>query len=82
MFKNLLAIFAVGLVLITTAADADAARRFGGGSSFGRSAPTLRQATPPQSAPALQGQRQADAGGDNPPGSPEDGIADAGERSH
>lgn len=58
MFKNLLAIFAVGLVLITTAADADAARRFGGGSSFGRSAPTLRQATPPQSAPALQGQRQ------------------------
>lgn len=58
MFKNLLAIFAVGLVLITTAADADAARRFGGGSSLGRSAPTLRQATPPQSAPALQGQRQ------------------------
>ena len=56
--KNLLAIFAVGLVLITTAMDADAARRFGGGASFGRSAPALRQATPPQQAPALTGQRQ------------------------
>lgn len=58
MFKNLLAIFAVGLILVSTAMDADAARRFGGGSSFGRSAPTLRQATPPQAAPSLQGQRQ------------------------
>lgn len=58
MMKNLLAIFAVGLVLVTTAMDADAARRFGGGASFGRSVPALRQATPPQKAPALTGQRQ------------------------
>ncbi len=61
MIKNLLAIFAVGLVLLTTAMDADAARRFGGGSSFGRSAPALRQSTPPQAAPSLQGQRQQQA---------------------
>ena len=35
--KKLLAVFAVALMIVTTMPDADAAARFGGGASFGRS---------------------------------------------
>lgn len=52
--KKLFAILAVGLVMFTTAVDnAEAARRLGGGSSLGRSAPALRQAAPAPQAPSL-----------------------------
>lgn len=56
--KKLFAILAVGLVMFTTVIDnAEAARRLGGGSSLGRSAPALRQAAPAPQAPGLnQGQ--------------------------
>ncbi len=60
--KKLLALMAVGLIFATTAMDADAARRFGGGSSFGRSAPALRQANPAPSAPKLNQQAQRNPG--------------------
>ena len=50
--KKLLTIFVICLALSVTAMDVDAARRFGGGSSFGRSAPTFSQKAPaPQAAP-------------------------------
>lgn len=60
--KKLLALLAVGLVFATTAMDADAARRFGGGSSFGRSAPALRQAAPQPTAPKFGQQAQKNPG--------------------
>ena len=44
--KKLLAVFAVALMIVTTLPEADAAMRFGGGSSFGRSAPTLTRKAP------------------------------------
>lgn len=53
--KKLFALLAVGLVMFTTVMDnAEAARRLGGGSSFGRSAPALRQTTPAPQTPALR----------------------------
>ena len=66
--KKLLAIMAVGLILVSTAMDADAARRFGGGGSFGRPAPTLRQAAPQPAAPQMgqQAQRNPGAQAQNP----------------
>ena len=57
--KNFLAVLTVGLVLITTSMDADAARRFGGGKSFGRPAPTLTQKAPQPAANPQMGQQQA-----------------------
>lgn len=44
--KKLLAIFALALMIVTTVPEADAAMRFGGGASFGRSAPTLTRKAP------------------------------------
>ncbi|EJW98392.1 secreted protein, partial [gut metagenome] len=50
--KKLLTVFVICLALGVTAMDADAARRFGGGASFGRSAPTFSQKAPaPQAVP-------------------------------
>lgn len=58
--KKFLALMAVGLMLMTTALDAEAARRMGGGSSIGRSAPTLRQQAPqPAAQPKINQQQQA-----------------------
>ena len=51
--KNFLAAFVLCLGLMTASVDADAARRFGGGGSFGRSAPTFSQKAAP-SAPGVQ----------------------------
>ena len=44
--KKLLAVFAVALMIVTSMPEADAAARFGGGASFGRSAPTLTRKAP------------------------------------
>lgn len=44
--KKLLAVLTVCIALAATSLDAEAARRFGGGSSFGRSAPTFSQKAP------------------------------------
>ncbi len=61
--KKFLAVFAVCLAMVTTSMDADAARRFGGGSSFGRSAPTFSQKAPaPAAAPKAPAQQQNAAG--------------------
>ena len=38
--KNLIAALVVCVALATTSFDADAAKRFGGGASFGKAAPT------------------------------------------
>ena len=60
--KKFFAIFVVCLALVTTTMDADAARRFGGGSSFGRSAPTFSQKAPaPKAAPKAPQQQNAGA---------------------
>lgn len=48
--KKWIAILAIGLTMMSLSISADAARRFGGGMSFGRSAPTLQKATPAPSA--------------------------------
>lgn len=48
--KKWIAILAIGLTMMSLSVSADAARRFGGGMSFGRSAPTLQKATPAPSA--------------------------------
>lgn len=48
--KKWIAILAIGLTMMSLSVSADAARRFGGGMSFGRSAPTLQKATPTPSA--------------------------------
>ena len=53
--RKFFAVVAVCATLLATAMDADAARRFGGGSSFGRSAPTFTQkapGTPPSFSPS------------------------------
>ena len=48
--KKWIAILAIGLTMMSLSVSADAARRFGGGMSFGRSAPMLQKATPAPSA--------------------------------
>ena len=58
--KKLLAVFAVALMIVTTMPDADAAARFGGGASFGRSAPTLMRKAP-AAAPQQNFNRQQQA---------------------
>ena len=50
--KKLIAILAIGLTMMSLSMSADAARRFGGGLSFGRSAPAI-QRTAPAPKPAL-----------------------------
>ncbi len=57
--KKVIAILAIGLTMIAQSAYADDARRFGGGMSFGRSAPTLQKATPAPAAPHLNQQKAA-----------------------
>lgn len=57
--KNFFAALAICVALVTTSMDADAARRFGGGSSFGRSAPTLTQKAAPSATPKLSQQQGA-----------------------
>lgn len=52
--KKLIAVLAIGLTMMSMSLTADAARRFGGGASFGRSAPTLQKATPAPATPTLQ----------------------------
>ena len=63
--KKLIAVLAIGLTMMSMSMTADAARRFGGGASFGRSAPTLQKSTPAPAAPTLQkgtpGQQQQQA---------------------
>ena len=65
--KKIIAVMAIGLMMLSMSASADAARRFGGGMSFGRSAPTLQQKAAPtapnhlnqqKAAPQQQQQRQ------------------------
>jgi predicted lipid-binding transport protein (Tim44 family) len=61
--KKFLAVFAVCLSLAAVSLDADAARRFGGGSSFGRSAPTFTQKAPaPAAVPRTPAKQQPAAG--------------------
>lgn len=50
--KNLIAALVVCVALATASFDADAAKRFGGGSSMGRAAPTFSQRAPASTAPA------------------------------
>lgn len=52
--KKLIAVLAIGLTMMSMSMTADAARRFGGGVSFGRSAPALQKATPAPATPTLQ----------------------------
>ncbi len=70
--KKFLPLIAAGIMALSLATDADAARRFGGGSSFGRPAPAqmapanrgFQQQTPAQKpAAAPQQQKAAPAGG-------------------
>lgn len=51
--KQLMAVFALALVMVTTSMDAEAARRFGGGSSLGRPAAPLMNKSTPQQAPQM-----------------------------
>lgn len=44
--KNFLTVLMIGLMVVATSFDADAAMRFGGGRSFGRTAPSLFQKAP------------------------------------
>lgn len=48
--------------MVTTSMDADAAKRFGGGSSFGRPAPTFSQKAPAPSVAPKAPQQQNAAG--------------------
>ena len=58
--KKILAIFCVCLALATTSLDAEAAKRIGGGGSFGRPAPTFSQKAPaPAAAPKAPQQNAA-----------------------
>ena len=50
---------AIGLMMLSMSASADAARRFGGGMSFGRSAPTLQQKAAPTAPNHLNQQKAA-----------------------
>lgn len=59
--KKFITILAVGLAIMTTSLEAEAAKRFGGGISFGRPAPSLLQKAPaakPAAAPKAQKQTQ------------------------
>lgn len=55
--KKWIAVLAIGLTMMSMSVTADAARRFGGGMSFGRSAPTLQQKATPAPATGLNQQR-------------------------
>ncbi len=55
--KKWIAVLAIGLTMMSMSVTADAARRFGGGMSFGRSAPTLQQKATPAPATGLIQQR-------------------------
>lgn len=59
--KNFLAVLVLCVGLVSASMDADAARRFGGGMSFGRSAPTFSQKAPAPKAVPHQSQQQAGA---------------------
>lgn len=61
--KNLVAALVVCVALATASFDADAAKRFGGGGSLGRPAPTFSQKAPaaPAAAPAAQQRQQQGA---------------------
>jgi len=52
--KKLIALFAIALMFVSTSMDADAAMRFGGGRSFGRSSSSLFQKAP-AAKPSLAG---------------------------
>lgn len=55
--KKWIAILAIGLTMMSLSVSADAARRFGGGMSFGRSAPTLQHKATPAPAAGINQQR-------------------------
>ena len=55
--KKWIAILAIGLTMMSLSVSADAARRFGGGMSFGRSAPTLQRSAPAPTTPGIHQQR-------------------------
>jgi predicted lipid-binding transport protein (Tim44 family) len=55
--KKWIAILAIGLTMMSLSVSADAARRFGGGMSFGRSAPTLQRSAPAPTTPGLHQQK-------------------------
>lgn len=59
--KKLLAVLAIALMIVTTTPEADAARRFGGGSSFGRPTPTLTQKAPAAAPQQNMGRQQQTA---------------------
>ena len=56
--KNFLAALVIGITLITSSLDAEAAKRLGGGMTFGRPAPTMIQKAPAAPASGMT-QRQA-----------------------
>ena len=56
--KNFLAALVIGITLITASLDAEAAKRLGGGMTFGRPAPTMIQKAPAAPAQGMT-QRQA-----------------------
>ena len=60
--KKFLVAFLICFSMVTTSMDADAAKRFGGGSSFGRPAPTFSQKAPAPSAAPKAPQQQNAAG--------------------
>lgn len=55
--KKWIAVLAIGLTMMSMSVTADAARRLGGGMSFGRSAPTLQHKATPAPAAGLNQQR-------------------------
>ena len=57
--KNLIAALVVCVALATTSFDADAAKRFGGGASFGKAAPTFSQRAPTAAPAAPSAQPRA-----------------------
>ena len=57
--KKIIAVMAIGLMMLSMSVSADAARRFGGGMSFGRSAPTLQQKAAPAAPNHLNQQKAA-----------------------
>lgn len=60
--KKFLVAFLICFSMVTTSMDADAAKRFGGGSSFGRPAPTFSQKAPaPSAAPKAPNSRMLPA---------------------
>ena len=57
--KKIIAVMAIGLMMLSMSVSADAARRFGGGMSFGRSASTLQQKAAPAAPNHLNQQKAA-----------------------